>query len=84
MNTSSLHVPATISGLWALHPLIPIKRASAYEAASTLCTRLATRVLDAVQEEYFRELTALVEDYEDAHGLLEKTEHGLRALAAKV
>ncbi len=84
MNTSSLHVPATISSLWALHPLIPIKSARVYEAASMLCTRLATRVLDAVQEEYFRELTELVEDYEDAHGLHEKTERGLRALAAKV
>ena len=83
MNTSSLHVPATISGLWALHPLTPIKSARAYEAASTLCTRLATRDLDAVQDEYFRELTGLVEDYEHAHGLLEKTERCLRTLAVK-
>ena len=84
MNTSSLHVPATISGLWALHPLIPIKSDRAYEAASTLCIRLATRDLDAGQGEYFRELTELVQDYEDAQGLLEKTERGLPALAAKV
>lgn len=37
--------------------------------STTLCTRLATRDLDAVQEEYFRELKELVEDYEDAQGL---------------
>jgi hypothetical protein len=84
VNTSSLQVRSTISGLWALHPLIPIKNARAYEAVRTLCTRLATRDLDAVQEEYFRELKELVEDYEDAHSLLEKNERVLRALAAKV
>ncbi|MFZ4765941.1 MAG: hypothetical protein ACOYMN_13405 [Roseimicrobium sp.] len=75
-------VPATIAGLWALHPLVPIKDEDAYDAASDVCTRLAVRRLNAVQREYFRELTALVEAYEDAHGLLEKTEHALRKLAA--
>jgi len=39
--------------------------------------------LNAVQKEYFRELTELVEAYEDAHSLLEKTERELRTLAAK-
>ena len=76
-------VPSTISSLWALHPLTPIKSARDYDVASTLCTRLAVRRLNAVQKEYFRELTELVEAYEDAHGLLEKTERELRALAAK-
>lgn len=76
-------IPSTISGLWTLHSLTPIKSAKDYAVASTLCTRLAVRRLNAVQKEYFRELTELVEAYEDAHGLAEKTEVALRALAAK-
>ncbi|MDZ4288998.1 MAG: hypothetical protein U0984_13610 [Prosthecobacter sp.] len=76
-------MPTTISGLWALHPLTPIKTAKDYEVASVLCTRLALRRLKGVQKEYFRELTELVEGYEDEHGLLDKTERGLRALTAK-
>ena len=73
-------VPATISGLWALHSLTPIKSAKDYTVASTLSTRLAVRRLNAVQKEYFRELTELVEAYEDDHGLLDKTEHELQGL----
>ena len=82
-QTDSFELPATISGLWALHPLTPVADASSYDAASDVCARLAVRRLNAVQKEYFRELTALVEDYEDQHGLLEKTEQALRKLAAK-
>jgi len=66
-----------------LHPLRPIESARDYADTSTLCTRLAVRRLNAVQKEYFRELTELVEAYEDAHSLLEKTERELRTLAAK-
>lgn len=80
---STFNVPATISGLWALHPLTPIKSAKSYDIASTLCTRLAVRRLSAVQKEYFRELSELAETYEDEHGLMEETERGLRTLAAK-
>jgi len=76
-------VPVTISGLWALHSLTPIKSTKDYTIASTLCTRLAVRRLNAVQKEYFRELTELVEAYEDAHGLLDKTERALETIAAK-
>ncbi len=81
--SAPFNVPATISGLWALHSLTPIKSAKDYATASTLCTRLAVRRLNAVQKEYFRELTELVEAYEDAHTLLDKTERELRTLAAK-
>ncbi len=82
-HTDSFELPATISGLWALHPLAPIADSGSYDAASDVCARLAVRRLSAVQKEYFRELTALVEDYEDRHGLLEKTEQALRKLAAR-
>jgi hypothetical protein len=81
--TAPFSVPATISGLWALHPLTPIKSAKDYTTASTLCTQLAVRRLNAVQKEYFRELTELVEAYEDAHRLLDKTERELQSMAAK-
>jgi hypothetical protein len=80
---SAFTVPTTISGLWALHPLAPLKSVRSYNLASTLCTRLAARRLSAVQKEYFRELSELVEAYESAHDLVAKTEQGLRALAAK-
>lgn len=66
-----------------LHPLTRIADAAGYENASDVCCRLAARRLNAVQKEYFRELTVLVEGYEDKHGLLEKTERALRKLAAK-
>lgn len=79
----SFTVPTTIAGLWALHPLVPIRDAASYEAASDLCARLAVRRLNAAQKEYFREITALVRDYEDRHGELEKTEKALRKLAAQ-
>lgn len=81
-TAASFTVPATISGLWTLHPLVTIKDEASYDDASEVCTRLAVRRLNAVQKEYFRELTALVEDYEDRHGELEKTERALRKLAA--
>jgi hypothetical protein len=35
-----------------------------------------------VQKEYFRELTELVEAYEENHHILESTERQLRVLAA--
>lgn len=63
--------------------LAPIADAPSYENASDVCCRLAARRLNTIQKEYFRELTALVEEYEDKHGLLEKTERALRKLAAK-
>jgi hypothetical protein len=75
-------LPTTISGLWALHPLTPLKSAKAYDAAADLSARLAVRRLNAVQKEYFRELTELVEAYEESHNVLESTERQLRALAA--
>ena len=68
MKTINVTIPATISGLWALDPLTPIKSARSYDIASTLCTQLAVRRLSSVQKEYFRELTGLVEAYEDEHG----------------
>ena len=77
-------LPATISGLWALCPLVPIADATAYDDASEVCARLSVCRLNAVQKEYFKELTALVEAHEDKHGLLEQTEHALRKLAANV
>lgn len=82
LRTAPFTVPASIAGLWALHPLVPLADEHAYDAASDVCTRLAVRRLSAVQKEYFRELTVLVEAYEDEHGLLEKTERALRTLAA--
>lgn len=83
MNTPQpFQLPVTISGLWSLCPLLSIADKDAYETASDVCARLAVRRLNAVQKEYFRELTALVEDYEDRHGLLGETEFALRKLAA--
>jgi len=76
-------VPATIAGLWALHPLVPITDERSYETASDVCARLAVRRLNAVQKEYFRELTTFVENYEDKHHLLEKTEKALRKLSER-
>lgn len=84
MSTTTTHkssslqtIPCTISGLWALQPLTPLKTLKNYEHASTLCTQLAVRPLNAVQKEYFRELTGLVEAYEEDHELLQKTEREL-------
>ena len=82
-TTQPFQVPVTISGLWALHPLVSIGDERNYQAASTLCSRLAVRRLNAMQKEYFRELTTLVEEYEDQRGELEKTEKALRKLAGK-
>jgi hypothetical protein len=87
MKTSRItqpgQIPATISGLWSLHPLVPFVNEKEYEAASTICARLSVRRLNAVQKEYFRELIGLVEEYEGQHRLLEKTEKALRKLAEK-
>ncbi len=82
-HMDSFELPATISGLWALHALTPIEDAQSYDAASDVCARLAVRRLNAVQKEYSRELTALVEEFETQHGLLEKTEQALRKLTTK-
>jgi hypothetical protein len=80
--TQTGQIPVTISGLWSLHPLVPLAGEKDYEAASAICVRLSVRRLNAVQKEYFRELTGLVEEYEGQHRLLEKTEKALRKLAA--
>lgn len=64
----AFELPVTIAGLWNLCALAPFRTRSAYKEAATLCGKLAVRRLTAVQREYFRELTELVEAYEDEHG----------------
>lgn len=74
-------LPATIAGLWGLCPLTPLRTRPAYEEAAALCAKLAVRPLNAVQEEYHRELLELVESYEDRHGEAAKAHARLKALA---
>jgi len=80
-SKAAFEMPATIAGLWGLCALAPFRSRSAYEDAAALCSKFAVRRLTAVQREYFRELQALVESYEDQHGEDSKTLAQLRSLA---
>lgn len=82
-TSDAFELPATIAGLWSLCPLVPFPSRGAYEEAAALCGRLAVRRLNSVQREYFRELTELVEAYEDVHGEQEATHAKLKKLAGK-
>ncbi len=81
LATDTFALPDTIAGLWGLCALAPIRSRDAYDDATTICTKLAVRKLNAVQREYQRELLALVEAYEDAHGETAKALAELRKLA---
>ena len=74
-------LPVTIAGLWGLCALVPFGDRAAYDEAAALCSKLAVRRLTTVQREYFRELLALVEDYEDEHGEEKQALAQLRRLA---
>lgn len=81
--TAPIELPSTISGLWALCALTPFRSRAAYEEAADLCAKFAVRRLNAVQREYFRELTELVEGYEDEKGEAAEAIRQLKKLAAK-
>ncbi|MBL9142305.1 MAG: hypothetical protein JNM99_01375 [Verrucomicrobiaceae bacterium] len=78
---TKFELPATIAGLWGLCALAPFRTRASYEEAADLCSKFAVRRLTTVQREYFRELRALVESYEDEHGEDEKALAQLRRLA---
>jgi hypothetical protein len=79
--STETELPATIAGLWGLCPLTPLRTRAAYDEATAVCGKLAVRDLNAVQEEYHRELLELVENYEDRHGEAAKAHASLKALA---
>lgn len=81
-TSATFELPATIAGLWGLCALVPLRTRAAYEEAAALCGKLAVRRLNAVQREYFRELTELVESYEADKGETLKTLQRLKKLAA--
>ncbi len=74
-------LPDTIAGLWGLCALVPLKSRAAYDEAASLCARLSVRRLNPAQREYFRELVARVEEYEDAHDESARVLAGLRKAA---
>lgn len=76
-------LPATIAALWGECALSQLRTRRAYEEATALCTRLAVRRLNPAQREYFHELTALVEAYENSHGEHTKAAASLVALAKR-
>ena len=76
-------LPDTIAGLWSLCALAPLTTRTAYGEAADLCARFSVRRLNAAQREYFRELMALVEQYEDEHGESARTLTALRRAAAR-
>lgn len=80
-SKAAFEMPATIAGLWRLCALAPFRNRSAYEDAAALCSKFAVRRLTAVQREYFRELQALVESYEDEHSEKSKALAQLRRVA---
>lgn len=82
-TATPLELPSTIAGLWSLCALATITTRDAYEPAADLCNKLAVRRLTTVQREYFRELLALVEDYEDEHQEGEQAHSELRQLAKR-
>jgi hypothetical protein len=75
-------LPDTIAGLWSLCALVPFKSRAAYGEAADLCARLSVRRLNPAQREYFRELLALAEEYEDAHKESARALTALRKAAA--
>ena len=81
--TSTAPLPETIAGLWSLCALVPLTSRAAYGEAADVCARLSVRRLNAAQREYFRELLALVDDYEAAHQESARTLATLRTAAAK-
>jgi hypothetical protein len=81
-TSTTFELPGTISGLWSLCALSPFRNRAAYEEAAALCGKFAVRRLSAVQREYFRELTELIEAYEDGKGEASKTIQRLKRLAA--
>ena len=78
---TKIELPSTIQGLWGLCALAPFRTRTAYGEAADLCGKLAVRRLTTVQREYFRELLAFVEDYENKGGEAAKTLAQLRRLA---
>lgn len=74
-------LPDTIAGLRSLCALVPLKSRTACGEAADLCARFSVRRLNAGQREYFRELLALVEDYEDEHQESVRAGAGLRKAA---
>ena len=78
---TKFELPSTIAGLWGLCALAPFRSRAAYEEAADLCGKCAVRRLTTVQREYFRELSTLVEAYEDQHGEAAKALTELRRLA---
>lgn len=81
--STTFELPATIAGLWGLCALVLFRTRAAYEEAAELCGKLAVRRLNTVQREYFRELTELVEAYEDRHAETGKAAMQLNKLAAR-
>lgn len=79
---STAPLPDTIAGLWSLCALVPLKSRTAYSEAADVCARLSVRRLNAAQREYFRELLALVEEYEERHQESARTLSALRKAAA--
>ena len=73
--STKFELPSTIAGLWGVCALAPFRTRSAYLEAADLCGKFAVRRLTTVQREYFRELSALVEDFENRHN------EGVKALA---
>ena len=80
-TSTTLELPGTISGLWSLCALSPFHTRAAYEEAAALCGKFSVRRLNAVLREYFRELTELVEAYDDEKGETVKTVERLKKLA---
>lgn len=74
-------IPRTISGLWELCALTPLRSRTAYEEAAGICARMSVRRLTAVQREYFQELLELVEAWEDKHSELDRVLTSLRSPA---
>ncbi len=81
-TSPSFELPGTISGLWSLCALSPFRTRAAYEEAAALCGKFAVRRLNAVQREYFRELTELVEAYDAEKGETTKALLRLKKIAS--
>ncbi|MDB6119703.1 MAG: hypothetical protein JWO08_3484 [Verrucomicrobiaceae bacterium] len=80
-TNEAFELPGTIAGLWNLCALAPFRSRAAYLEAAALCGKFAVRRLNTVQREYIRELTALVEAYEDKNDEGGKVLAQLRRLA---
>jgi hypothetical protein len=81
---TTFELPTSIAGLWGLCALTPFRSRAAYEEAATLCGKFAVRRLNTVQREYFHELQALVDEWEDRHGEAAKALGALTALSSGI